>query len=418
MIDSLIAPPITTVTRVEQHRRRADRRWFAAAAVLTLAFAALAVSYALLVPPLQNADEVYHLHYAQLIANHAQLPGAGMTEKQQPPLYYLLGAAVLKMGGPLTALRLISVVLGALTLVLVMLAARELVPGRPAVALAAGALFAALPVSVNVSSSFSDDSVAWAAGAALVLCIARLLRRDTVSLRLAIGCGIAAGVGLIAKETDWVLVAALALAAALRLRADHASRRLAAIALPACAIAGWWFVRNLVTFHGLVPPVQPLTSTHPYLRGLNELSLFASGAVRSLFGPARPDGGPVPRALAIQALIGALFAVMAVLLAAAAWQAMRHRRSFDAPTRLLSAVLTAACGAAFLIWVLNSVLFDLQPQVRYLFPAAAAPLTGMAWAGAAGLERIHRSARVLLGGGVLAALLWIGVDSLQVAVVR
>jgi hypothetical protein len=97
---------------------------------------------------------------------------------------------------------------------------------------------------------------------------------------------------------------------------------------------------------------------------------------------------------------------------------MRHRRSFDAPTRLLSAVLTAACGAAFLIWVLNSVLFDLQPQVRYLFPAAAAPLTGMAWAGANGLRRFDRAARLLLGGGALTALLWIAADSLQVAVVR
>jgi hypothetical protein len=235
---------------------------------------------------------------------------------------------------------------------------------------------------------------------------------------LAVGCGAAAGVGLIAKETDWVLVAALMVVAVLRMRADHASRRFIAVAVPACAIAGWWFVRNLVTFHGLVPPVQPLTSTHPYLRGLREVGLFASGAVRSLFGPARPDGGPVPRSLAIQALIGALFAVMAVLLAAAAWEAARNRRGFDARTRLLSGVLTATCGAVVVTWVLNSVFFDLQPQVRYLFPAAAAPLTGMAWAGAGGLRRFDRAARLLLGGGVLAALLWIGVDSLQVAVVR
>ena len=236
------------------------RRWMLAGTAVIVAFAAVAVAYALLVPPLQNADEMYHLHYAQLIANHAQLPGGHMTEKQQPPLYYLMGALILKAGGSLTALRLMSVALGTATIALVMAVARELVPGRPGIALSAGVIAASLPISVAVSASFSDDVLAWAAGAALMWCAIRVLRSDVPSRGLLIVCGVVAGIGLLSKETDWLLVAALAVAIGIRLPRPVRIAPVAAATVPALAIAGWWFVRNLVVFHNLTPPLQPLTA--------------------------------------------------------------------------------------------------------------------------------------------------------------
>jgi hypothetical protein len=368
-----------------------------AAVVTVTVFAAVAVTYALLVPPLQNADEMYHLHYAQLIANHAQLPGALFTEKQQPPLYYLIGALIIKAGGSLTALRLMSVALGVTTVALVMAVARELVPGRPAIAVGAGIVTASFPITVAVSASFSDDVLAWAAGAALLWCIARVLRSRSPSRKLLLVCGIAAGIGLLSKETDWLLVLALAVA---------------------IAIGGWWFVRNVLTFHAVVPPLQPLTTTHPYLRSFGELKVFASGAVRSLFGPERADGGPLVRSFPIQVLIGVLFAMVVFVLAVAAWQASRRWSGWNRTSRLVAVIAAAVCAFLVAEWTLNSVLFDLQPQSRYLFVAVALPATAMVWAGSIIARWLACRARFVVGTAVIVVTTLIGIDSLRVAVLR
>ena len=392
------------------------RRWLLAAIVTLTVFAAIAVAYALLVPPLQNADEMYHLHYAALIANHAQLPGADFTEKQQPPLYYLIGALIIKAGGSLTELRLLSVALGVITIALVMAVARELVPERPGIALGAGIVTASFPITVAVSASFSDDVLAWAAGAGLLWCIARVLRSNMPSRKLLLTCGVAAGIGLLSKETDWLLVVALVVAIGLRLPSRPADILVAVV--PAAAIAGWWFVRNIATFHSLVPPLQPLTSTHPYLRSVGELKVFASGAVRSLFGPERPDGGPIVRSFPVQILIGVLFAIVLIVLAVAVWQAVRHWHGFDRRSRQIVVVLAAASALLVGEWVLNSVLFDLQPQARYLFPAVAAPATAMAWAGSIIAGRLALGSRVIVFGAVIIAVILLGIDFLRVAVLR
>lgn len=400
------------------HGRVYKRRWTLAVIVTLTVFAAVAVTYALLVPPLQNADEMYHLHYAQLIANHAQLPGAHFTEKQQPPLYYLLGALIIKAGGSLTALRLMSVALGVTTIALVMAVARELVPGRPAIAVGAGIVTASFPITAAVSASFSDDVLAWTAGAGLLWCIARVLRSESPSRKLLLVCGIAAGIGLLSKETDWLLVAALAVAIGMRLAVRIRPADVVITVVPAAAIGGWWFVRNLITFHALVPPLQPLTTTHPYLRSLREAKAFASGAVRSLFGPERADGGPLVRSYPIQILIGVLFTIVVIVLAVAAWQAIRQWSGWDRTSRQL-AVISAAISA-FLVgeWILNSVLFDLQPQSRYLFVAVALPATAMVWAGSIIARRLAWRTQLVVGTALIVATALIGINSLRVAILR
>ena len=191
-----------------------------------------------------------------------------------------------------------------------------------------------------------------------------------------------------------MLVVALAVAIGLRFRAPIRVRDLAIAMVPAAAIGGWWFVRNIVTFHSLVPPLQPLTKTHPYLRSLGALGDFASGAVRSLFGPERADGGPLVRSFPIQVLIGVFFAGVVIVLTVAGLRAVREWPGLDRPTRQVAMVLTAVCAFMVALWILNSVFFDLQPQSRYLFVAVAAPATAMAWAGV-----IHRPpARVPIQG--------------------
>ena len=217
-------------------------------------------------------------------------------------------------------------------------------------------------------------------------------------------------IGLLSKETDWLLVAALAVAIGIRLPRPVRIAPVAAATVPALAIAGWWFVRNLVAFHNLTPPLQPLTRTHPYLRSLAELEAFVSGAVRSIFGPERADGGPLVRSLPMQILTGILFAIVVVVLVVAAWQALRRWPAFDRSSRQCAVLLTAVCVLLFCEWVLNSVLFDLQPQARYLFVAIAAPATGAAWAGDIVARRLAPGARLLLAFAAIAGMAAIGVE--------
>ena len=392
-----------------------------AGAAVILVFVAIAVAYVFVVPPLQNADEIFHLRYAQLIATHLQLPGARMTEKQQPPLYYLLGALILKAGGSLTALRLMSVVFGATTIGLVMAAAYQFLPGRRGVALGAGIITAALPITASVSASCSDDVLAWAAGAGLLWCLARILRGDPPGRGMLVLCSSAAGIGLLSKETDWILVATLAVAVALRMRRPLRALDVVAAALPALGIAGWWFVRNIVAFHSLVPPLEPLSPTHPILRSAGQLEAFASGAVRSIFGPERPDGGPLPRNLAIQILMGILFSILALSLLAAAGLAARGWRARNPGTRRIAIWVTAICAVLLVEWVLNSVFISLQPQARYLFVAIAVPATAISWLIANLARRLRTRYRLqgwTLACGAIGAFCWVGIDSIGVAATR
>ena len=57
-------------------------------------FAAFAIAYTRITPLGASPDELSHLHYITGISDHLRLPPADEPERQQPPLYYLLGAIV------------------------------------------------------------------------------------------------------------------------------------------------------------------------------------------------------------------------------------------------------------------------------------------------------------------------------------
>jgi hypothetical protein len=69
-------------------------------------------------------------------------------------------------------------------------------------------------------------------------------------------------------------------------------------------------------------------------------------------------------------------------------------------------------------WILNSVLFDLQPQSRYLFVAVALPATAMVWAGSIIARRLAWRTQFVVGTALIVATALIGIDSLRVAILR
>ncbi len=294
--------------------RRAPALIVAAAVAV---YVAITVTYALSVPVGSSADELAHLNYARLIASHAALPGPMVTERQQPPGYYLLAAGLLRLGAAPVALRFISIVLGLVTIACVALAVRHLAPGKPWLAAGSATAVALLPGFQFVSASITDDSLAAAAGALLLLVVTRVATSAAPTRRLLLAVGGAVGVALLAKETDLPVVAVLAGVAAWRWRGSITPRDWVPLGVPVAVIAGWWYARNLVAFHRPLPPLTPLGVPPDKMRTAAQLRSFATQTVRGLFSPERFQGSPLTLPLVGRVLIVVLAVTVLALLVAA-----------------------------------------------------------------------------------------------------
>ncbi len=349
-------------------------------------FAGFAVAYTRITPVGASPDELSHLHYINGIADHLRLPPAGEPERQQPPLYYLLGAIVARLSGDDPHLiRLVSVVLGVLTILTVYAVSRRLFPLRPALAVGAAALVALLPEAQYLAGAINDDNLAWLAGALLVLAGVVVVQSEVVTPRLALGAGLAVALAVLAKETVWILALLLLVLVVVRcgrqLRALHA----AALLVPTIVLAGWWFVRNAVEFGSPLPPLHPITAQRQVFDSFAQVRGYLAATAVSLVGM-YGDGAhlvaisilgvrPLPATVAIAGVaVITIAACVAVARSWARWDPVRRRVAI----LLLGALLVAAIQS-----VLNSATFDLQPQARYLLVAvaAAAPITAwtIAW---------------------------------------
>jgi 4-amino-4-deoxy-L-arabinose transferase-like glycosyltransferase len=349
-------------------------------------FAAFAIAYTRITPLGASPDELSHLHYITGISDHLRLPPADEPERQQPPLYYLLGAIVARLtGDDARLIRLVSVVLGVLTILTVYLVARRLFPLRPYLAVGAAGLVALLPETQYLAGAINDDNLAWLAGALLVLAGVVVMQSGVLSTRLALGAGLAVALAVLAKETVWVLALLLLVIVVVRFRRQLRALQIAALVLPSVVLAGWWFVRNAVAFGSPLPPLHPITAQRQVFDSLSQVRGYLAATALSIVGMygngahfvaisilgARPLPSIV--AGAVIALI-TLTACIAVVRSWGRWDTMRRRVAIV----LLVVILVALAQS-----VLNSATFDLQPQARYLLVAvgAAAPITAwtIAW---------------------------------------
>ena len=382
----------------------ASRTWIVGLGAVVALYAAAAITYAVHVPVGSSADELSHLNYARIIADHFALPGATVLERQQPPLYYLAGAGLLRAGAPDVALRLLSVALGAVAVIAVAISARLVAPRRPWLAPLAAAMLALLPGFQDTSASITDDSLAIAAGTVLILLCLVVVRTTAPSRLLTLACSVTAGVALLSKETDYSLVLLLAACVVWRWRARLHPADLARLITPGVLIAGWWYVRNLVTFHQALPPlVAAGGSERPHLRHLGQVRGWVQLNLRELFGPERFQGGLVPLPRAGQVLLAVLLTALALLIAAGIIAALRNWARWQVTLRAQCIVLSCAFLLALGFSVANSVLVDLQPQMRYLLVAATAPALAAAW-GTGPLVTRSRLAAVIGVGAALSAL--------------
>jgi hypothetical protein len=372
------------------------------------------ITYALTVPVGSSADEPAHLNYARLIADHAGLPGAHVVERQQPPLYYLLGAGLLRAGLDPVALRFLSIVIGLLAVWWVALTVRTIAPGRPWLAAGTAGALALLPGFQFVSASISDDGLAIAAGSLLLLVTTRVALSTAPSTRLCLAIGAAVGVGLLAKETDLPLVVVLAGVAVWRWRRALAPRHVLTAGAVTAAIAGWWYVRNLVSFHSLLPPLTPIGVAHDTLNTGHELGVFTTLTIRGLFSPERYQGSPVDLAPAGRALIGLLAVATACLAVAGTVAAARGWRRWAPGCRAALAAHGLAAAGVLAFSLANSLLIVLMPQGRYLMVAAGGPLLAMCCG--AGLLGRSRGRVAVLAGAWAATAITLSIMGLATAV--
>lgn len=286
--------------------------------LLTLIIAtyiALGIAYAVYTPAWQVPDEPAHYNYIADLATTHRLPvlepgdypfeyleeikaerfPPSMPidnidyEAHQPPLYYLLATPlfVATAGLPtttqVTALRLLSVVAGALLLYVTYQLVKVIFTHDDALALTTTAFVAFIPMHIAMTAAVNNDALAELLIAGILL-VSLLRLHDRLPRRtFAIASGVLYGLGLLTKTTVYPAIAYLLLAEVghwqrcpepvegMEKLATSKSMLLALLSIPiALAVSAWWFIRNAVVYgdldvfglkrHDMVVAGQPRTA--------------------------------------------------------------------------------------------------------------------------------------------------------------
>ncbi|HEX3903579.1 MAG TPA: glycosyltransferase family 39 protein [Polyangia bacterium] len=200
-----------------------------------------------------------HWPYLQYIALHGALPPLDLNAAAyHPPLYYLIGAALVKLGLGPGALGWLAALLGVCRLVVVWIGLERWLPESRLARVVALFTAAVLPVGVQLDGMVSNETLstllcALALVAAPAAVEAARAGRSKPVAWLALWLGLA----LITKVSATVLVLALLLALALDLwRAPESWRQALRLrwkpfaigAAIVVALSGWFFVRNQVLY--------------------------------------------------------------------------------------------------------------------------------------------------------------------------
>jgi len=271
-------------------------------ALIVSLYLALGTSYSLVVPPFEGYDEEPHFRYVTWLVSHRSLPVLTkgvfgvFHEAWQPPLYYTLGALAFgwidtsdlsdltgrhnpywayevgKVGndnknnylhGPwesfpfrktilaLHAVRLLSVAIGAATVVAAYMLVTEVFPTHPYLALGTTALVAFNPQFLYVNGLVTNDSLVVALTAITMLALIRRVRTGWTS-RSAMLLGGLAALAILTKLNGLTLLPLIGLAIGIEFWQTRHIRKVSQYLLIVAGIvlllSGWWFRRNWVLY--------------------------------------------------------------------------------------------------------------------------------------------------------------------------
>jgi hypothetical protein len=275
-----------------------QRRPLLALAGLLVIYVILALAVSVIVPIGESPDELDHFAYMQYLLREREFPVMApdaaeneTMEANQPPLYYLLGAAVtawlprqepldlplnscfsnelqdqgrptfyvhsrseaFPYSGAVLAFHLVrglSILLGAVTIGLTYWLGRLLLPGKPEAAWLGAAFLALNPQFIYITASINNDGLTTLLGAAVVVLGVVALNRP--GGKTAAGLGLLVGLGLLTKVALLALWPVALLAVGWPLIKQFLERRslkgegwgaaLLVLGLPVLT-AGWWYWR-------------------------------------------------------------------------------------------------------------------------------------------------------------------------------
>lgn len=371
--------------------------------LLLAAYLVMATLFAIVTPDWQAPDEPAHANYVRQLAGGAlplmepgdwdqqyletivssrfdpALPITPITyEDWQPPLYYLLQTPVYRLtDGSLTAMRLLSVLLGAGVVVLTYFIGLALFPDRAWLALSAAAFVAFLPQHLAMLGSVNNDSLAELIIAGLLLLMVVPWRPERTVAYL-IGLGLLLGAGLLTKATVYIMAPVVAVFLLWRYWGRWRELVTAGLLVfgPALLLGLLWWGRNAVVYgdfdvlaretHNEVVVGQPRTDEWVAQYGPAEtVRRFLATTFNSFWGQFGWMAAPLPR-WAYSGLTLLSVAAVAGLGVALA------RRSRTPPAERMPALSLAVLGTTLILTTGVHVGYNLtfvQHQGRYLFPA-------------------------------------------------
>jgi hypothetical protein len=281
-------------------------------AFVLLFFFALGALYSYYTPLWTPADEERHYAYMQFVARNHTLPRftADFEETEvfmafHPPLYYLLGSLfvprnstpveeeiiVNPLPGPTTllhpreqiktfsgnartayAIRLLSLMLGSLTVVFVYKTALIVFSGRHDIAALAALLVAMNPQFMHVCASVSNETLSTTIATAYIFFMLRCLREPTTTGQAAL-LGVLLGCALLTKTSCFFLgPLTLCVFISLGIRGSkNAVGHALLIVLLSAAIGGWWYLRNWLVYDDPFF-AKTMTAAHPWAVRVASLS--------------------------------------------------------------------------------------------------------------------------------------------------
>ena len=367
--------------------------------LMPLAFFLVGLVYWYAVPNFEASDTVQHIGMIKWIAEHGALPLQSADhenlygqEASQPPLYYLLMAAVWNafdttdfearylpspftvVGAPsqlgnrnvviyeqvyppdlsgsslaLYVIRLLGLGMGAVTVGAGVQSARTVLPGRRGLALLAASLTAFNPQFLFISTSVSNDNLVNML-TALITWQMLLMLRDGFQKRRSLLLGLLFALAALTKLNGLVLGLLVTLAGAWLMFRQGDRRGFAflvgALLAFGLVMAGWWYGRNLLLYGELFGTATMLDYFGRRSISLQRLFLEEFEGLRVSYWAVFGAFNIVAHDAFYRVMDGlALIAAGGVVIFAS-----RNRRSRDLMSAIVFLTMPLALGAAMLMW--------------------------------------------------------------------